>query len=512
MCSKMRYGLLLSSVVSALALPSVACDDGGFTTASYSQISVSPENVVFASLQRGESSTDSLVKIQQAGDRPLTLNRVYLASEAEDGTLTEVSGCDRITEGIDPSVILQPSVLPTCSVVITERPATLPMTLVSGEFQQVVLTYRPLLNESPTDLRLVVESNAYQDYQRVVELSVSESRPELGGLSAIEFSGSGRSAENYLVRNIGSGGLVVTNVVISPLPDYPPYVDPTTGVEALEFSVDGTCPLPCTLDSSNNNYTTLRVTYDPKDEGIDKATLKVEASTLAGEPLAPLSVMLTSEVTPLVLDVSPSPLTFEHRPNATVTKTLNFRNTALRPINVLELSVEGSDAFRLSSMETSSFQIVGGDTRIVTVIYEAPGEPQRGALVVRTDAENAEGGLLRVPLVADGAGGLSLLSASAGTLSFNGVAGGMSSEQVVTLSSGGTDPVALTGYALDDPDGVFAVSGDAAGSLAVGATRELRVTFTRPEGEAVPNTYQGTLSVESDSAGGVVNITLIANP
>lgn len=499
-------GALLSSLVAV-----AACDEG-FVTATYSEIAVEPDAVYFASLERGESSTDELVKILQAGERPLVVKRVYLATEGAGGELSEVEGCDRVTEGVDPSLPLQPTVLEGCDFVISERPAAFPVTVAPGGFEQVVVTYRPLMSAPPTGMLLVVESDAFESYVKTIPLAVSESRPELGGLSAIEFAGSGRSTESYLVRNIGSGGLVVTNVFVEPREGFPAYVDPATGVESLEFSVDGACPLPCTLSSNNNNYTSLQVTYDPKDEGVDKATLVVEGATVAGEPLSSLRVELTSEVTPLILEVGPSPLTFEHRPSATVTKTLSFRNAALRPINVLDVALEGSEAFSIPGSEQRSFQIVGGDSKTLTVVYQAPSEPQRATLVVRTNAENAEGGTLRVPLVADGAGGLSLLSASEGTLSFNGVAAGGSSALTLTLSSTGTEAVALGGFSLEGDAEVFSVSGEATGALAPGATRALEVTFTRPAGEAVANTYQATLSVASDSAGGAVLVTLVANP
>ncbi len=507
--------LSLLALSAPLAAPLLAGCDGsndGFTTATYSAIDL-PRNATFASLGRGETSSNKLIKIQQAGEQPLSVTRIYLATEdPATKVLTELSGCDRITEGVDPSLPLQPSVLPECSFLISERPATLPVTITPGSFEQVLLTYRPLAMPAPENARLVVESDAFQDYVRVVELSISESIPELGGAPAIEFSGSGRSTESYLVRNLASGELLVTNVIIEPDPDYPAYVDPATGVETLEFSVDGGCPLPCRLSTANNNYTTLQVTYDPKDEGVDKATLVVEGTTLGGDPLPSLRVQLTSEVTPLVLNVSPSPVTFEHRAGSTVTKTLNFQNSALRPLNVLDLMIEESDAFRIPSAELTSFQLSGGESRLVSVTYNAPSDPQRATLVVRTNAENAEGGYLRVPLVAEGSGGLSLLSSSEGTLSFNAVEAGMSSEQTLTLSSSGTDPVNLMGYSLEGDAEVFAVTGDLMGALATGGTRELQVTFTRPPDEPVANTYQATLSIESDSAGGAVLVTLIANP
>ena len=58
----------------------------------------------------------------------------------------------------------------------------------------------------------------------------------------------------------------------------------------------------------------------------------------------------------------------------------------------------------------------------------------------------------------------------------------------------------------------FTVANSSSGSLAPGDTRMLTVSFSRPSDEVAPSAYQASLIVRSNSDGGDVQISLVANP
>ena len=110
------------------------------------------------------------------------------------------------------------------------------------------------------------------------------------------MASTGRSSENYLLRNFGSSPLSINGVDIqrSDSVNYPP----PEGGEA-EFTVDATDELRGTMIEPNG-YLRLIVTYDPIDDGVDQATMLINSN----DPDQPqFEVLLTSEARPANLEM-----------------------------------------------------------------------------------------------------------------------------------------------------------------------------------------------------------------
>jgi hypothetical protein len=328
----------------------------------------------------------------------------------------------------------------------------------------------------------------------------------------IEFASTGTNTANYLVRNEGGGRLIVTNVRIERNEGSPAFID-ASGMEQSEFSWDSTC-FPCTLDMAESPYMSIQVTYTPgDDQGPDKATMFIDSTTEAGEPLGTMEVLLTTESTPRTLTINPNPIVFEPQPNQEDSVLVSFVNNGLSNLNVLGVTFEPEQGPFSARGEQTSFAIPGGGIYELNVMSDA-GASGVGTMVVRTDAENAEGGELRVPIRVGGGDALPLLEASVSSLSFDGVAPEESAEASLTLTSNGTTPVTISAVRFEGDEVFELVSGGEAGALNAGESREVVVRFTRPSAApgAPLNTYAGTLKVESDSLGGDVDVTLSAAP
>jgi hypothetical protein len=227
-------------------------------------------------------------------------------------------------------------------------------------------------------------------------------------------------------------------------------------------------------------------------------------------------VLLTSEARAANLEISPSPVVFNHESGATDTQVVSFRNTGLRPINAF-LTLEPEDGpYRISPLDNTSFQVLAGDEQLIRLDYRAESNPAEATLVVRSDdADNAVDGQFRVPLRTNMGSALKLLEVDQLNLNFDGVGAGETSEATLTLSSTGDDPVDVSAIEVmgNDVDVErFSVSDPSGGALASGETRILTVSFSRPADETAPSAYQASLIIRSDSDGGDVQVSLVANP
>jgi hypothetical protein len=181
------------------------------------------------------------------------------------------------------------------------------------------------------------------------------------------------------------------------------------------------------------------------------------------------------------------------------------------------LTLEPEDGpYRISPLDNTSFQVLAGDEQLIRLDYRAESNPAEATLVVRSDdADNAVDGQFRVPLRTNMGSALKLLEVDQLNLNFDGVGAGETSEATLTLSSTGDDPVDVSAIEVmgNDVDVErFSVSDPSGGALASGETRILTVSFSRPADETAPSAYQASLIIRSDSDGGDVQVSLVANP
>jgi len=494
-----------------------ACDDDGFKETKSGSISFSKDSIAFPPVTSG--SEDVLIEVIHGGERAVVISAIYLGIPDGEGGFTPVEGCDRITEGVDPSTQLTADVLPTCTILITERP-TLPLELDNNSSDQVKLTYRPLLEgQDPSQIKLVVESNATNMYQESLDISVIVSTPELNTERVISFASSGESTEYHLVRNSSTTSVIVDNVRIERnIEGSPAPLDPANDMPVDEFEIlpdecgifDGSCVLNFASSSMS-----IPVRYRPFDEvGPDKATMFIEARAETGERLAPIEVLLTTEDVQKTLTITPNPLVFNPPQNQEGRLEVSFVNGGLSSLAVYQVSFEPEGGpFTLRGAQ-DSFSVQGGGAYALTAFW-LQSEVREGTMVVETDADNAENGVIRVPISVGSGGAVGLLTSDTSNLSFDGVAPEESLEQTVTLTSNGMDAVSISELRIDGDSDVFeVVSGGELTSLDAGDEAVITVRFTRPPADpGTPlNTYAGTLVVVNDSLGGDVTVNLSADP
>ena len=489
-----------------LAIQFTACQ-GDFEGRKSNNIAMDPREVVLVPGNVGTREASEVIELRNTGEAPLNITDIYIEVDGASGR-ERLDACDFETQMQDPSTILTPEVMPTCTLILRERPA-LPISLETSQLKQIVVTYRPLDGiETRLNPELVVESNASNGRRITATLNVSSGLPDISGnVSAIQFPSSGRSSENYLLRNYGTSPLSISavNIVLNDPENFPA---PTGG--SIEFTVDSTEELRgSSIDPGG--YLRLIVTYEPEDDGVDQANMVIESN----DPDQPrFEVLLTSEARPANLEIMPSPVSFNHESGITDVQPVTFYNTGLRPISAfLSIEPEGGP-FRINAADNDSFQVPVQGEQIIRLDYVAGPMPADATLVVRSDdADNAVDGEFRVPLVTQLSASLKLLDVDVTMLSFDGVPAGDSASAMVSITSAGDAPVSLSDVVVEGGDAsLFNVTGDQSGMIAPGDTRSFEVTFSRPADEAVANAYVADLLIRSDSDGGDVQVSLIANP
>lgn len=500
-----QKGLAFGSLL-AVAMLINACQ-GDFEGRKSNNIAMEPRNVVLVPSNVGTRETSEVIELRNTGEAPLNIADIYI-EVGPNGARERLDACDFETQMLDASTILTPEVMPSCTLILRERPS-LPLSLGTSQLKQIVVTYRPLdgvaTGENP---ELVVESNASNGRRITATLNVSSGLPDISGnIAAIQFPSSGRSSENYLLRNYGTSPLSISavNIVLNDPENFPA---PEGG--SIEFTVDSTEELRgSSIDPGG--YLRLIVTYDPQDSGVDQAHMVIESN----DPDQPqFEVLLTSEARPANLEIMPTPVSFNHESGVTDVQPVTFYNTGLRPISAfLSIEPEGG-AFRINAADNDSFQVPVQGEQIVRLDYIAGPMPAEATLVVRSDdADNAVDGEFRIPLVTQLSASLKLLDVDVSMLSFDGVAAGDSASAMVSITSSGDAPVSLSDVVIEGSDAeFFTVTGDQTAMLAPGETTSFEVSFSRPADEAVANAYQANLVVRSDSDGGDVLVSLIANP
>ena len=498
--------LLFVTGLSSISLS--ACDDEDFSSVKSNQIALTPGQVTLRPSQLQTRESDAIFEIRNSGEAPLSISDIYLEAANEAGERVRLGDCDSIAQMIPPATVYTQDVLPTCPIFLRERPSEYPRVIQPNQFDQIRVTLRPIDGvDAPADIKLVVESNGSNERTSTSDIFVTASSPDISGLSAVVFPPTG-GRTNYLLRNLGGAPLVIERVTLEAT-DPEQFPLPASG--QLEFDYDADRELNGAVIEPNQSLQ-LKFIYTPEDEGADQANFTIRSND---PEQGDFIILLTSEDRPSTLNVTPNPVVFVHEANETNIQMVRFSNTGLEGINTfLAIEPEGGP-YRLSGQSNDSFQVPVQGEQEILIEYRAERDPAQATLVVTADADNFEGGELRVPLTASQAGSLKLLEVDQSALSFDGVSAGESTSVTMTVSSTGDSPVTLSGYEFTGSEidvAVFSVDDNAMGTLSPGESREINVTFTRPTGEEPASTYQADLLINSDSDGGAIQVSLIALP
>lgn len=471
-------------VLLAALAGAVGCDDEKkFAETKSTDISVTPAALLFNPEPIGQQSVSQAVSLRQDGEVNLKVSSVYLQSSSFDGA----AQCDRVKLGLGRHDPLPTELDENCHFIIEERAggADLPWNLGNNESRQINITYRSL-GTPPGIWSLIVESNALNQPEAQISLRVRAEQPQFGGTELLNFPIDG-GQQFAVIRNIGTGSLNVDSMRVEYLTAQP--IDPETQEPIDEFRVRADAELPWSID--NDTTQTITVRYNPADEEADTAEVVFTSNNVAeGE----YRIRLTSQPVQSIIDVTPNPAVFgqptvqERRKRVELT----ILNRGLKSLDVRSLLIDqpGED-YRLDNAP-SSFQLRGGASQNVTVIYEPTTDDGSDATLLITSTADVgadDQQLTYVPLVRSGDTLPARLDIDPPAVMMNEVAGGASGTQTITLTNTGAQPLEITRLSLSDDDDAPVPASDAefaitAGggpiTVAPGGTHEVTVTLSRP--------------------------------
>ncbi len=501
----------------SLSLLTAGCgEDKRFRKTESTDIITMPDRLLaFERLARNQK-TALPINLQQSGETDLIVTSVFIEG-AED--------CDRTKYGLSPGEDLPGDLDQDCQFSIASGPRNAdgtphyvtsdnPLVLGDSASRTYDVMYKATKPEAPQSAFLVIRSNALDREEVRIELTVEAAEAQITvSPLTIGFPGGTGGQEILNVRNSGTGPLSVSDVQVRRL--NPPPVDPATGTNLIEFRmVEGEVPsLPWDLEPGG--FMLVKLEYTPQDAGNDNAEL-VFISNDPGNP--EFSVFMTSGELSSALQVQPNPVIFPPQMDIeAVQSRITFVNSGLDTLFVNDLVLEQPGEDYSLGNEQTSFQLVGGQSRPVTVTYRPmTREGSSASLVVRTDADNVEGGQLVLPLLPT-AGEVTAISISPVVLDFGDVALGAQNTQIIELSNPGGRALNISAIRMSgegDPlpsDAQFTItSGGGAVTLAPNETHQVSVQFARAADDQ--NRRIGQVIVESDAETSPDVINLVSNP
>lgn len=522
-----RWHLLGTLCLLTLAAGS-GCGDELRRTQS-NDIFLDNNTLVFSRVRVGQSEA-KLIEIRQGGETDLTVKEIYLVPRPEltedespddlpakacESTDTTYLDCDRVKLGLGPNQPFPAAIDNLCQFVVDERPE-LPFTLGSDEFKNVVIRYRAMEATPPGPAMLVIKSNALDKECLTVDMEVQLAAPRISATeTTVAFAGGNVPQDtSVLVKNIGTGDLNVQPYTLAL--ETPPATDPNTGDPIAEFRIEVDNDFPWIIPEGGSEN--LKIIYEPVDDSTDRATLSFRSND---EQTPVFTITLTSEPVFGVLNVAPNPVVFGvPAAGGQVEKVVTLTNSGLKKVDVLGMIIDqpASD-YSLGGQQTS-FQLAGGASREVNVIYKPQtAQGSNGTLVINSNADNADAnGEILVSLTPDGMSLPALLSIDPVSVDFSDVAAGMSKTVTLTLSNLGGAPLEASSIALSgagggevpptDPEFELTRGGGMT-TIAPNGTHEVDVTFTRPAGDR--NLHVGALVIESNAGSSPDVIYFTAN-
>jgi hypothetical protein len=510
----MRIISCLLSLFTTMAF--FACDDGnsiGETVSVY--INIDPTEITFNEKPRENSFSKGSTYILQSGGKDLKVYDIYLKSEDPtnpniDALNAQLLNCDRIKAGLPESI--QPNDLTECPVMLYQynRGSAIsrenPMILKAGEVntigEEVSVIYRNIPNnqEIPANLQIIIETNVPSSPTNVVNVNITSVPPQMNiSTRAIGFREGQMGRENIVIKNIGGEDLIISNVTLNQT-----SMLPSSGNKEFVVETTSGASLPATIPALG--AFSLTVSYNPEDDGIDRGELIIETN----DPANPtVTVSMTSEPVLNFLSISANALKFKQAPGLTDVKKVTFSNLGISPINVTNFSFSPENADL--SVDRDSFQLTGGQSIDLNISYKpTSGTPMRSTLMIRTDADNAVDGQMKVELFSESQMVNSLSSDKIAVL-VPAVAQGESRSTTITLKCDlGTINLSNISFKEgSDPDFSITSGGDV-GVLNEGDTRAIEVNFSRATGDNTSR--KAVLLVQSDSVAGDIEVSFLANP
>lgn len=499
-------------------LVAAGCDDGIASKRS-NDITLDPRGSLCSDQNAGASmvfprvtpprTEVQVVSVGQGGETDLKVTKIFLEDYPD---------CDRTVLGLTESDRLPDDVLARCPLMIDSVGKTLPAVLGSDENFSVNIRFQPTDLRVPPPTRLVIESNALDKKEMCVGIGFQAAIPEIAADPVVAFPGGVSGTEFLLVRNIGSGPLVVQQRTLTLVSE--PALDPQTQEPVPEFIVTEQTALPWEIAA--NGAETVQIEYRPFDGSRDTA----ELTFVSNDPEHPeFKVTLTSAPVYGVLNIDPNPAVFGvPRPGEGVERVISFTNSGVRFVDVQAVVIDqaGTD-YAISSNQQTSFRLAGGQSREVRVVYQ----PQTAAgsdatLKVRyDDGDDRTPADVEVPLVRDGAALPAIINVEPASVDMSDVALGATKTQDITLTNTGGADLAITRIALSDDGDAGAglpasdpefelVSGGGAVTLGTGESHVVQVKLTRDAEQRI--VLIAALVVESNAVSSPDVVFFTSNP
>jgi hypothetical protein len=472
-------------------------------------LNIEPTEIVFDGKARANEFLKESTLLLRTGADDLKVYDLYLKSDDPtnpniDAINAQLKNCDRIKAGL-PEVITTAD-LRECPVMLYQynRGQPLPMIVKADQIntlgEEVAVIYRNYqdMPEVPANLQIVIDTNVPDAPLRTVDIKFQSTPAQINvNTTAVSFRQGQAGSNNIIISNLGGEDLELTNITVN-------QTTPFDGTK--EFDVTATSGAPILAVIPPMGSFSLTVRYTPQNGDIDRGEILIESTDLANSPI---TVSLTSEPVLNFLSLSANVMKFKQTPNFTDSKILTFRNVGLSNINVNGFSFEPANPDL--KLDKDSFQLSGGQSIDLQVSYRpTSADPLDSTLVIRTNADNAVDGEMRVRLFSENTQ-VNALSSDKVAILVSAVAEGQSKENTITLTcdSGTVNISEIAFKEGSDPDFTITAGGEA-GTLNERDTRSLKVNFTRAAGDQTSR--KATVVVKSDSVAGDIEISFLANP
>jgi hypothetical protein len=503
----MRLGSYLLSTL--LCLLTFACDDGNIGVSTSVYLNIEPAEIVFDGKARVNEFLKESTFLLRTGADDLKVYDIFLKSDDPtnpniDAINAQLKNCDRIKAGL--AEVITTGDLRDCPVMLYQynRGSALPMVVSADQVntlgEEIAVIYRNYqdMPEIPANLQIVIDTNVPDAPLRTVGIKFQSTPAQINvNTTAVSFRQGQAGRNNIIISNLGGEDLELTNIT----------VNQTTAFDGTkEFDVTSTSGASILAVIPPMGSFSLTVSYTPQTDEIDRGEILIESTDLTNSPIV---VSLTSEPVLNFLSLSANVMKFKQVPNYTDLQILTFRNVGLSNINVNGFSFDPPNADL--KLDKDSFQLAGGQSIDLQVSYRpSSADPLDSSLLIRTNAENAVNGEMKVRLFSENTQ-INALSSDKVAVLVSAVAEGESKESIITLKcdSGTVNISEITFKEGSDADFTITSGGDA-GTLNQNDTRELKVNFTRAVGDQTSR--KATIVVKSDSVAGDIEISFLANP
>jgi hypothetical protein len=341
-----------------------------------------------------------------------------------------------------------------------------PVTLAVSSSCTVSVTFTPLASGTRSAALSITDNGASSPQSASLSgtgampvVNLSPASLSFGGQPLLTTSAS----KTVTVTNSGPGSLSISSITF-------------TGTNSGDFAQTNNCPTsPATLAVSGT--CTVTVAFTPVGAGARSASLTITDNGAS----SPQKASVTGTGVAPTVSLSPTSLSFGNQTVATTSApmTLTVTNSGPGPLSISSITMGGGDTARYTQTNNcpiSPVTLAASGSCTVSVTFRPPALGTFYAYVSIAD----NGGSSPQTANVSGTGVVPSVGLSPSSLAFgNQTVATTSAPQTITITNNGAGMLTITAVAINGTNkGDFAQTNNCVGTLAVGTTCSVNVTFT----------------------------------